>query len=88
MISKKIIYYGNFDEAVAAKMYDLTRNNEITGEVKNVSPEQIQLKLEGDASFIKLIQHQIENTFKDKIKNKEVSHLPYQNYKGIVFLLN
>ena len=67
MICRKIIYRGQFDEQSATQIFDITRRNEISGEVKFLSPQEIQLNLEGDPSFIKLIQHQIEHLLKGKI---------------------
>ncbi len=86
MICRKITYRGTFDELAAAQMYDITRKNEINGEVKVISPQEIQLNLEGDPSFIKLIQHQIEHSLSDKISNKDVTKLSYQQYSGINFI--
>ena len=86
MICRKITYRGNFDDQSAAQVFEITRRNEISGEVIYSSKLEIQLNLEGDPSFIKLIQHQIENSLKNKISNKEVSALPYQNYAGINFI--
>lgn len=86
MICRKITYRGNFDDQTAVKIFDIARKNEITGEVIYRSPQEIHLNLEGDASFIKLIQHQIEKSLKDKISHKEVDQLPYQQYSGITFI--
>lgn len=86
MICRKITYRGNFDDRSAAQIFDITRRNEISGEVIFSSKQEIQLNLEGDPSFIKLIQHQIEKSLKNSISHKEVNSLPYQNYSGINFI--
>lgn len=85
MICKKIIYKGNFNQKILEKVYDITRKNEITGEIRNLNSKEIHLNLEGDPSFIKLIQHQIENEISKSITEKTVSHLDYQNFKGLSF---
>ncbi len=86
MICRKITYRGNFDEKSAIAIFDITRRNEISGEVIYTSSQEIQLNLEGDPSFIKLIQHQIEKSLKNKISHKDVNPLPYQQYTGINFI--
>jgi hypothetical protein len=86
MICRKIVYRGSFDDLSAAQVYDITRKNEISGEVIYQSPQEILLNLEGDPSFIKLIQHQIEKKLQNKISHKEVIQLPYQQYSGIIFI--
>lgn len=86
MICRKVTYHGNFSPEVVSSIYDITRKNEITGEVKVLSPKVIELNLEGDPSVIKLIQHQIERKVKDHITEKSVSILPFQYFKGISFL--
>lgn len=86
MICRKIAYRGTFDENSASLIYDITRKNEISGEVKVISPEEIHLNLEGDPSFIKLIQHQIEKSLKEKISSKIITSLAYQQYNGINFI--
>jgi hypothetical protein len=86
MISKKITYQGNFGPEAIALIYDITRKNEITGFVKVVSDKQVELDLEGDASVIKLIQHQIDRKVKTAITGKTVDPMPYQNYKGIILI--
>lgn len=87
MICRKITYYGHFDDKSAAQIYDITRKNEISGEVKFISKNEVQLNLEGDPSFIKLIQHQVERSLKDKITSKEILVMNYQQYSGINFIL-
>lgn len=86
MIAKKIIYRGNFNDVAVGEIFDITRKNEITGQVKKVSDKQIELNLEGDASMIKLIQHQIERKVKPHISDKTVESVPYQYYVGVTFL--
>lgn len=86
MICRKITYRGNFDQLATAQIYQITRRNEINGEVKVISPKEVQLNLEGDASYIKLVQHQIEHSLKEKISNKEITPLSYQQYFGLNFI--
>lgn len=86
MIARKITYLGKFDQNVVAMIFDITRKNEITGEVKAVSDKEIHLNLEGDPSVIKLIQHQIDRKAKAFITSKEIGQLPFQYYKGIQLL--
>lgn len=86
MIARKITYYGNFNNEIAGTIFDITRKNEITGFVKKVSDQQVELSLEGDPSQIKLIQHQIERKVKPFIQNKNVDTIPYQYYQGINYL--
>lgn len=86
MIARKITYRGNFNDVAVGEMFDITRKNEITGQVKKVSDKQVELNLEGDASMIKLIQHQIERKVKPHISEKTVEQIPYQYYVGVTFL--
>ena len=86
MIARKITYKGNFNQEAVGIIYDITRKNEITGQVRAVSPELVELNLEGDPSMIKLIQHQIERKIKTAITGKEVTQLPFSNYKGVILL--
>jgi hypothetical protein len=86
MICRKVTYQGNFTSEVASSIYDITRKSEITGEVKLLNPKLIELKLEGDPSVIKLIQHQIERKVKEHIKEKTVTSIPFQYFKGLTFL--
>jgi acylphosphatase len=86
MIARKIIYRGNFNDVAIGEMYDITRKNEITGQVKKVNDQQVELNLEGDPSMIKLIQHQIERKVKPHISGKTVEQIPYQYYVGVTFL--
>ncbi len=86
MIARRIIYKGNFDQNSLGMIYDVTRHNEITGQVKMVSSNEIVLNLEGDPSFIKLIQHQIERKAKGFITGKTVEPMPYQRYVGVTLL--
>lgn len=86
MIARKITYKGNFTPEVVGTIYDITRKNEITGEVKAATAGQVELFLEGDAAAMKLIQHQIEHKMKALISEKNVEQIPYQYYKGVVLL--
>ena len=86
MITRKITYRGNFNQEALSAMFDITRKIEITGEVKSVSAQEIELNLEGDPSMIKLIQHQIERKVKTAITDKTVAMIPQQNYVGVVLL--
>lgn len=87
MIARKIIYKGQFNDKIVAEMYDITRKTEITGEVKANGTSEVVLNLEGDASMIKLIQHQIERKIKTAITDKTVEPLPYMHYVGVTFLI-
>lgn len=86
MIARKIVYRGNMNKEAVSIIFDITRKIEITGEVKPLSPQEIELNLEGDPSMIKLIQHQIERKAKSFITDKSVSQIPYQYYQGVVLL--
>lgn len=86
MIARKITYRGNFNQEAVGNMFDITRKNEITGQVKKVSDQVVEINLEGDPSMIKLIQHQIERKVKSAIKEKSVESIPYQYYVGVTFL--
>ncbi len=86
MIARKITYKGHFNQEALGMIFDITRKIEITGQVKSISNEQIELNLEGDPSMIKLIQHQIERKVKPYISDKSVEPIPYQNYIGITLL--
>lgn len=86
MIARKITYRGNFNTESVGDMFNITRNNEITGLVKKVSDQEVELSLEGDPSQIKLIQHQIERKVKTAIKEKSIEQIPYQYYVGVTFL--
>ena len=86
MISRKITYHGNFSPEAVALIFDITRKNEITGEVKAVNSSVVELNLEGDPSVIKLIQHQIDRKAKEFIANKTVTAIPFQYFKGINLL--
>ncbi len=86
MIARKIVYHGTFNQTVVGDIFDITRKNEITGQVRSVSTSEVELNLEGDPSMIKLIQHQIERKVKDAIKDKTVTPIPYQNYIGVTLL--
>lgn len=86
MIARKITYRGNFNQKSLGEIYDIARKNEITGQVKKVSDQEVELNLEGDAAQIKLIQHQIERKVKSSITNKTIVQIPYQYYVGVTFL--
>jgi hypothetical protein len=86
MIARKITYRGNFNDQAVGDMYNITRDTEITGLVKKISPNEVELTLEGDASFIKLIQHRIERKVKTAISDKTVVQIPYQYYVGVTLL--
>jgi acylphosphatase len=86
MIARKIVYRGNFNQETLGAMFDITRKNEITGLVKRLNDQEIELSLEGDPSMIKLIQHQIERKVKTAIKEKVVEPIPYQYYVGVTLL--
>ncbi len=86
MIARKITYRGNFSQEAIANIFDITRKNEITGQVKKISDQEVELNLEGDPAQIKLIQHQIERKEKSSITNKNVVQIPFQYYVGINFL--
>lgn len=86
MIARKITYRGNFNDQNVGDMYNITRDTEITGLVKKVSPNEVELSLEGDASYIKLIQHRIERKVKSAISDKTVVPTEYKYYVGVTLL--
>ncbi|HXH30435.1 MAG TPA: hypothetical protein VNJ01_06460 [Bacteriovoracaceae bacterium] len=86
MITRKITYRGTMNDEAVGIIFRIARKNEITGQVKTISPEEIQLNLEGDAAMIKLIQHQIEREAKEYIKDKTVEVMQYQYYVGVTLL--
>ncbi len=86
MIARKIIYQGSLTDQTIALIFDITRKVEITGELKVVSPSQIELNLEGDPSMIKLIQHQIEHRVKEMISHKTIESVPFRYYSGFTLL--
>ena len=86
MIARKITYRGTFDEKAVSVIYDITRKTEITGQVQTPSPNEVVLNLEGDASMVQLVQHQIERKVKNSISGKTVEQIPYQYYVGVTFL--
>ena len=86
MIARKITYKGKFSQQSIGEMYDITRKTEITGLVKAEGALEVVLTLEGDASMIKLIQHQIERKVKLEITDKLVEPIPFHNYIGVTFL--
>lgn len=85
MIARKITYRGNFDDLTAGKIYDITRKNEITGEVRRVDKSAVVLDLEGDPAMIKLIQHQVERAVGTAISEKVVEPMPYRYFQGVTF---
>jgi hypothetical protein len=86
MIARRITYKGNFNEEALAIIYDLTRKTEITGQVKMLSEREIVLNLEGDPSFIKLLQHRIDRAAKTYITDRLVEPIPYQRFVGVTLL--
>lgn len=86
MIARKITYKGNFNQDALAIIFDIARKSEITGQVKMVNDREIVLNLEGDPSFIKLLQHRIDRSAKAFITEKIVEPIPYQRYVGITLL--
>lgn len=86
MIARRITYKGNFNQEALGMIYEVTRRNEITGQVKMLNNNEIVLNLEGDPSFIKLVQHQIERKAKAFINGKNVEQIPYQRYVGMTLL--
>jgi acylphosphatase len=86
MIARKITYRGNFNQASLGDIFNIARNNEITGQVKKISDQEVELNLEGDPAQIKLIQHQVERKVKSSITNKTIEQIPFQYYVGITFL--
>lgn len=83
MISRKITYQGQLDAASAETVFDIARRIEITGEIKFVTPNKVELDLEGDPSMIKLVQHQVERSLKSLVQSKEVVTIPFKNYQGL-----
>lgn len=86
MIARKITYRGNFNQTSLGDIFNIARNNEITGQVKKISDQEVELNLEGDPAQIKLIQHQIERKVKSAITNKTIEQIPYQYFVGVTFL--
>ncbi len=86
MIARKITYKGNFNEEALMIIFDITRKSEITGQVKMISDREIVLNLEGDPSFIKLLQHRIDRSAKSFISEKLIEQIPYQRYVGVTLL--
>lgn len=86
MIARRIIYRGNFSQQALGEIYDITRKIEITGQVKSISDQEIELNLEGDASMIKLVMHMVERKVKTLISEKSITPIPYQNYVGVILL--
>lgn len=84
MIARKITYQGSLDAEAAQAIFTIARNVEITGEVRYLSPNRIELALEGDPAQIKLVQHQVERRVKNL--SKEVIAVPFRNYHGLDFL--
>jgi hypothetical protein len=86
MIARKITYKGNFNQDALTIIFDIARKSEITGQVKMVNEREIVLNLEGDPSFIKLLQHRIDRSAKAFISEKVVEPIPYQRYVGVTLL--
>ena len=86
MIARKITYKGNFNQEALTIIYDLTRKSEITGQVRMMNEREIVLNLEGDPSFIKLLQHRIDRSAKAFISEKIVEQIPYQRFVGVTLL--
>lgn len=86
MIARKITYKGNFNQDALNIIFDIARKSEITGQVRMMSDREIVLNLEGDPSFIKLLQHRIDRSAKAFITDKVVEPIPYQRYVGITLL--
>ncbi len=86
MIARRITYKGNFNQDTLGMIYEVARRNEITGQVKMVNNNEIIMNLEGDPSFLKLVQHQVERTAKAYISGKNVEQIPYQRYVGLTLL--
>ncbi len=86
MIARRITYKGNFNEEALLIIYDLTRKTEITGQVKMMNEREIVLNLEGDAAYIKLLQHRIDRAAKSYISERLVEQIPYQRYVGVTLL--
>lgn len=86
MIARKITYKGNFNQDALNIIFDIARKSEITGQVKMVNDREIILNLEGDPSFIKLLQHRIDRSAKAFISERIVEVIPYQRYVGITLL--
>lgn len=86
MIARKITYRGNFNDQAVGDIFNITRDTEITGLVKKVSDHEVELSLEGDPSYIKLIQHRIERKVKNAISEKTVVPMEYQYYVGVTLL--
>lgn len=87
MIARKITYRGNFTPESVGDIFNITRNNEITGQVKKVNDQQVDLLLEGDPSQIKLIQHQIERKVKTAIQGKTVEPIEFQYFVGVNLMM-
>lgn len=86
MVTRKITYHGNFQSESISAIVDLARKSEVSGQIKTDTTKSVVLNLEGDPSFIKLLQHQIERKLKADISSKDVENLPYQYYIGLTFL--
>lgn len=86
MIARKITYKGNFNQDALTIIYDIARKSEITGQVKMMNEREIVLNLEGDPSFIKLLQHRIDRSAKAFISEKIVEQIPYQRFVGVTLL--
>lgn len=87
MIARKIVYKGQLDAVATERIYEIARRKEITGEVKFVTPNQVELDLEGDPAVIKLLQHQIERGVKGLIQDKSVTPNPFRYYDNFTLFL-
>ena len=86
MVTRKVTYHGNFEPASISAIVELARKAEVSGQIKAEATKSVVLNLEGDPSFIKLLQHQIERKLKTVITGKDIENLPYQYYVGLTFL--
>lgn len=86
MIARKITYQGRLDAVSAEVVFDIARRVEITGEIKFVTPNRVELDLEGDAAIIKLVQHQVERKLLSTVEHKEVTTNPFRHYAGLDLL--
>ncbi len=86
MIARRITYKGNFNQEALSIIYDIARKTEITGQIQMVNEREVVLNLEGDPSFIKLLQHRIDRSAKAFISDKVVEPIPYQRYVGMTLL--
>jgi len=88
MISRKIQYSGNFTKENTNLLYEIIRNIDLKGELHHLGPNSIELRLEGDPSMIKLLEHQIQNRLQNNIEEKVVTPIPFKHYKGLSYFIN